>query len=206
LLEPLARPWLALDAVAERPLGVMLPLLALPLLASYAWARPGGWVGWLSTSVLLLVGLVLAWASLLFTPIGDSLHPQSEDAALVRSAVSDGQPLAWLVPYQQAAGELNGRLQPGERVLVDDAQLYPVVALVAAPGALLLPHDATYGLANQCPDGLATFVVLSVREGPNAEAEGTRLSDYDLVANPGRVRVYQVVRPGATPRCLGLAD
>jgi hypothetical protein len=210
LLEPLARPWLALDAAAARPLDVMLPLLALPLLASYAWARPGGWVGWLSTSVLLLVGLVLAWVNLLVAPLGDGVHAQAEDAALLRAAVSEAQPLAWLAPYREAAGELNGRLRPGERVLLDDAQLYPVVALVAAPGALLLPHDATYGVASQCPDGLAAFVVVSVPEGPPGDAEllqawATRLSDYDLVANHGRVRVYQLARPGATARCLGLA-
>ena len=143
--------------------------------------------------------------------MGDGLHPQAEDAALLRAAVTEGRPLAWLAPYRQAAGELNGRLQPGERVLLDDAQLYPVVALVAAPGALLLPHDATYGVANQCPDGLAAFVVLSVPEGPLGKVEltqawGTRLRDYDVLVDAGRVRLYQLARPGATPRCLGLAS
>jgi hypothetical protein len=34
---------------------------------------------------------------------------------------------------------------------------------------------------------------------------GTRLSDYDLVVDGGNVRLYALARPGATPRCLGLA-
>ena len=66
------------EAVAPPPLDVMLPLLALPLLASYAWIRPDGWVGWVSTSIVLALGLVLAWASLLLAPVGIRLRVDPE--------------------------------------------------------------------------------------------------------------------------------
>ena len=79
-----------------------------------------------------------------------------------------GQASPWLQLHQAVAAELDRRLQAGQRVLLDDTALYPVVALVAAPGALLLPSDPAYGVASQCPDGLVDFVVLNVPMGPTA--------------------------------------
>ncbi len=227
LFEPVVRPWLAVESVAPRPLDVMLPLLAMPLLASYAWAshaqasharashaqashawRRYAWLGWGLTSLTLGIGLVLAWASLLLQPTASPLHPGAEDAALVRAV--GGQPTPWLQPYQAAATELESRLQPGQRILLDDTQLYPVVALMATPGAFLLPHDAAYEVASQCPDGLVDFIALKVPDGPGGAAAlsaawGTRLNDYDVMLDSGGVRVYALARPGATRRCVGLA-
>ncbi len=207
LVEPLARPWLAPEAMAARPLDVMLPLLAMPLLASYAWAHRFSWLGWGLSSLALAFGLVFGWAGLLLQPSGSPLHPGTEPAALMRSVT--GQPAAWLQPHRAVAAELDRRLQAGQRVLLDDTELYPVVALVAAPGALLLPNDPAYGIASQCPDGLADFVVLKVPDEPDGAAAlaanwGARLSDYDTVVDSGAVQLYALARPGATPRCLGL--
>ena len=73
LVEPLARPWLAPEAA--RPLDLMLPVLAMPLLASYAWAHRFSWPGWGLSSLALAIGLVLGWAALPQQPTGNALHP-----------------------------------------------------------------------------------------------------------------------------------
>ena len=99
----------------------------------------------------------------------------------------------------------------GERVLLDDQQLFPGGRAETDTGALLLPHDPVDGIATQCPDGLAHFIVLvgagDLRSGKQlADRWGTRLNDYDLVVVNAPLRLYALARPNARRQCRGLRN
>ena len=233
-VELLLRPLTAPEALTATPLDVLFPVLALPLLAGYAApsrlvedpgpeAAPppdpaprggaGRWLWWpgplplLLTLVLLVSGAFAAWVSLV-PPSGPAPAVAGEPGRLLRTA--RGTPSDPLVPFRQLSALLDGRVQAGQRVLLQGEVLFPLVALLDRGDALLLPSAPEYGLAVQRPAAFATYVVLAP-PGPGRDQLAAqdvgwteRLRDYELLTDVRGVRVYVLRGASRPPGSVGV--
>jgi hypothetical protein len=134
--------------------------------------------------------------------------PDSEPGRLLRTA--RGAPSDPLIPFRQLSAVLDGRVQGGQRVLLQGEVLFPLVALLDLGDTLLLPSAPEYGLAVQRPAAFATYVVLAP-PGPGRDQLAAqdvgwteRLPDYELLTDVRGVRVYVLRGASRPPGSVGV--
>jgi hypothetical protein len=148
-------------------LQVALPLLGIPLL--WSTLRPNLAWRW-AAGVLLLAGFMWSWV-LALEP--GTAVPQD----LVRqAAVQEVRPA-----YREVADLLNAQLGPGQRVLMDEEQVEPLVALIHDSRALLLSHHPGFAVAQYLPEEWADYVVATDYQTRPPEEYSRLLAHFDLI-------------------------
>ena len=135
---------------------------------------------------LFLIGSISAWAVVVST---------DDEPARVVVSVRTGKPVAALTPFVRVADAVRERLRPGDRVLFDDVELFPLAALLILPRAFPRRQSSsrwrssTRGIRRVwwwCPRpevlGVAIIVELS---------SGTLDTHYRLIDRAGPLLVYE---------------
>ena len=186
----------AVDILARSMLGygrsdalsAVLPALSLLLAASMLGGRARFVIG-----VVLLAGALVGWGLL--------LRADGDEPARLARRVAGLSSLDPLQPLRGLAAAVDTRVGGNGTVLLDDAALFPVVALVREPSSLMLPYRAEFALAVQQPEHFADLIVttdpswLWSRATAQPEAPG-----YGLVCQAGQVSLYArgAQAPGGT--------
>ncbi len=133
------------------------------------------------------IGFVFSFASTFVTQ-------EPEERAFARAVVG-GAIVENVRDYRDLAGVLAASV-PGDRILADDATMFPLVALSANPERFLLPYQYEFASALSNPRGFARFVVVARRKDDMIDSlypdiERGRLVGYREVARSERFVAFE---------------
>lgn len=104
----------------------------------------------------LAAGLVLGIVGAFFAPL-DS--PSAEERAFAGALA--GRPVVSQIAEYETIARRVSDATPAERILLDDAYLFPLVYLVGTPDRFLLPYQYEYPTALSQPRAFARYVVVA---------------------------------------------